>query len=168
MLGCNKINYFKLFIMNTFLKKHWVTLVGSVGIIVILVGLGFCFLPQYLYQGGICAFCGLILFIIAVINNKVPVSTPQSDTSLRDSDTAQVPTAQDAKGAKFTKGDIVLILAGVAVLIVLCITRPEFLSVLIAMLVLTILFLIGVGDDEGCGCVFAILILIVLLLHGCS
>ena len=156
--------------MKTIIKKHS-TLVGFVGIIVILVGVGLFFLPQYLCQGGICAFCGLILFIIAVINNKVPVSTPQSDTSLRDSDTAQVPTAQDAKGAKFTKGDIVrlaILAVAVAVLIVLCITRPEFLSVLIAMLVLTILFLIGVGDDEGCGCVFAIFILIVLLLHGCS
>ncbi len=153
--------------MKTIIKKHWI---GFVGVVVILTGLAIAII-QHLRPGMICVLIGLVILLIdMLINNddKVPVSTPQSDTSLRDSDTAQVPTAQDAKGAKFTKGDIVLILAGVAVLIVLCITRPEFLSVLIAMLVLTILFLIGVGDDEGCGCVFAILILIVLLLHGCS
>ena len=158
--------------MKTIIKKHS-TLVGFVGIIVILVGVGLFFLPQYLYQSGICAFCGLILFIIAVINNddKVPVSTPQSDTSLRDSDTAQVPTAQDAKGAKFTKGDIVrlaILAVAVAVLIVLCITRPECLMMLGVTLVLTILFLIAMSDDSGCGCFFVILIFIGLLLHYCS
>lgn len=60
--------------MKTIIKKHS-TLVGFVGIIVILVGVGLFFLPQYLYQGGICAFCGLILFIIAVINHEVEVPT---------------------------------------------------------------------------------------------
>jgi len=151
--------------MKTIIKKHWI---GFVGVVVILTGLAIAII-QHLRPGMICALVGLVILLIdMLINNddKVPVSTPQSDTSLRDSDTAQVPTAQDAKGAKFTKGDIVLILAGVAVLIVLCITRPEFLSVLIAMLVLSILFLIAVSDEVGC--FFVILIFIVLLLHGCS
>ena len=139
--------------MKNFIKKHS-TLLGIVGIIVILVGVGLFFLPQYLYQSGICAFCGLILFIIAVINHEV-----------------EVPTAQDAKGAKLTGGDIVrlaILAVAVAVLIVLCITRPECLMMLGVTLVLTILFLIAMSDDSGCGCFFVILIFIGLLLHYCS
>jgi hypothetical protein len=154
--------------MKTIIKKHWIAFVG---VVVILTGLAIAII-QHLRPGMICVLIGLVILLMdMLINNddKVPVSTPQSDTSLRDSDTAQVPTAQDAKGAIFTKNDIVLILAvAVAVLIVLCITRPEVLSVLGAMLVLTILFLIAMSDDSDCGCLFVILIFIGLLLRCCS
>jgi hypothetical protein len=156
--------------MKTIIKKHWIAFVG---VVVILTGLAIAII-QHLRPGMICVLIGLVILLIdMLINNddKVQVSTPQSDTSLRDSDTAQVPTAQDAKGAKLTGVDIVrlaILAVAVAVLIVLCITRPECLMMLGVTLVLTILFLIAMSDDSGCGCLFVILIFIGLLLRCCS
>ena len=67
--------------MITFIKKHWLALLG---IIVILVSLVVSFLLT-LRQGGVCALVGLLLVLAdLLINNDDKVKSPTSQSTLND------------------------------------------------------------------------------------
>ena len=67
--------------MITFIKKHWLALLG---IIVILVSLVVSFLLT-LRQGGVCALVGLLLVLAdLLINNDDKVKIPTSQSTLND------------------------------------------------------------------------------------